>query len=56
MRDEKAIKVATKEAEEKIQRMLLDLCDRFGLRLEQVDVDTRNFANYRTEIIFADGK
>lgn len=38
------------EAEKKIQGILLDLANDHGLDIEIVSVDTRNFANYRTEI------
>lgn len=43
---------AVKEAEEKIQRILLDLEDVVGEDVNSVDVDTRQFANLRVEIWF----
>lgn len=41
-----------KQAEEAIRRLLLDLQDEIGERVERVEVDTRNFANLATEIWF----
>ena len=38
------------EAERKIQAVLLDLANNHGLQIDTVNVDTRNFANFRTEI------
>lgn len=40
----------TKEAEKRIQRILLDLEEAAGWRIDQVRVDTRNFANCAVEI------
>jgi hypothetical protein len=37
-------------AEKKIQAILLDLANEHGLVIDVVNVDTRRFANYRTEI------
>jgi hypothetical protein len=38
------------KAEKEIQAILLRLRNDHGLAIANVDVDTRNFANYRTEI------
>lgn len=43
---------AIKEAEEKIQRILLDLWEFIGFDIDEVQVDTRQFANYKVEIFF----
>jgi uncharacterized membrane protein YgcG len=40
------------EAEEAIQELLLELEDKTGKRIDAVTVDTRNFAECRTAIIF----
>lgn len=45
-----AVHPAIVAAEKKIQAVLLDLVNEHGLQIETVDVDTRNFANFRTEI------
>lgn len=37
-------------AEKKIQAIVLDLVNNHGLDIDSVTVDTRNFANFRTEI------
>jgi hypothetical protein len=42
---------ALKEAEEKIQRIVLNLADEYGLRIAAIAIDTRNFSNYATSII-----
>jgi exonuclease VII small subunit len=41
---------ALKQAELRIQRILLDLAERLGQDIEHVEVDTRNFSNLRVEI------
>lgn len=41
-------------AERRIQSILLDLQDQIGERVDQVSVDTRNFANCKTEIYLAE--
>lgn len=41
---------AIKAAEDEIKRILLALAEQTGLCVDQVDVDTRNFANYSTTI------
>lgn len=38
------------DAEKKIQAIILGLVNDHNLEIECVDVDTRNFANFRTEI------
>jgi hypothetical protein len=43
-----------KDAEQKIQRILLNLAEKVGKQIDRVDIDTRNFANYKTEIFFPD--
>jgi hypothetical protein len=40
------------QAEKAIQKILIDLWNDTGLDIDVVQVDTRNFANYRTEIFF----
>lgn len=40
-------------AERQIQHILLNLEDEHGLKIENVEVDTRNFANLRVEIFAA---
>lgn len=40
------------EAEEAIRELLLALEDKTGKRIDAVTVDTRNFAECRTEIVF----
>lgn len=40
------------EAENAIREILLELEDKTGKRIDQVTVDTRNFAECRTEIHF----
>lgn len=42
--------ILLEEAEEKIQKILLRLSEQIGRPIEHVDVDTRNFANLKTEI------
>lgn len=45
--------IILKHAERKIQRIMLDLDEQLidvGARVDSVDVDTRNFANMKTEI------
>jgi hypothetical protein len=37
--------------EKKIQKLLLDFADEHGHRIEAVNVDTRNYANYAVDII-----
>jgi gamma-glutamyl:cysteine ligase YbdK (ATP-grasp superfamily) len=37
-------------AEKKIRAVLLELANDHGLAIDSVCVDTRNFANFRTEI------
>lgn len=39
-------------AEKAIQKILIDLWNDTGKDLSHVEVDTRNFSNYRTEIFF----
>lgn len=41
---------ALRQAEHRIQRLLLALEEETGKRIDHVEVDTRNFANLRTEI------
>lgn len=41
-----------KEAEERIQRILLDLVEATGREIDAVQVDTRQFGNLKTEIFF----
>lgn len=43
---------AIKKAEEQIQRILLDLEEFIGFDIDQVQVDTRQFSNLKTEIFF----
>lgn len=43
---------ARRQAQEKIQRILLDLEEDTGEIVDAVDVDTRQFANLRVEIFF----
>ncbi len=43
---------ARAKAEIAIERILLDLENDTGLRLDSVEVDTRNFANCNVEIFF----
>lgn len=50
MNDTMTAEEALKQAEQCIQRILLDLAERLGQDIDHVDVDTRNFANLRTEI------
>lgn len=38
------------QAERAIQKILIDLWNDTGLDIDSVQVDTRNFADYRTEI------
>ena len=47
-----ALNRALEDAEQYIQRILLELSEVTGKRIDHVDVDTRNFANYKTEIFF----
>jgi hypothetical protein len=46
---------AVKHAEQRIQRILIDLEEETGKRVDHVEVDTRNFAQLRTEITLRDG-
>jgi hypothetical protein len=51
---EQKINDALKRAEDRIQRIMLDLEDDLcesRVRVDHVNVDTRNFANFRTEIL-----
>lgn len=41
---------AVKVAESEIQRVLLELEEKSGLAVDRVEVDTRNWAQLRTEI------
>lgn len=43
---------AIKEAEKKIRKILIDLEDDAEIKIEDVRVDTRNFANMAVEILF----
>jgi hypothetical protein len=43
---------ALRQAEHRIQRILIDLEEETGKRIDHVEVDTRNFAQLRTEIHF----
>lgn len=43
-------------AEKRIQRILAGLEERTGKAVDHVDVDTRNFAQLRTEITLRDGQ
>lgn len=45
---------ALKRAEDKIQKVLLDLQNETGERVDLVRVDTRNFANLSVEVFFAE--
>lgn len=38
------------DTERHIQRILMELCEVTGARIQHVNVDTRNFANYGVEI------
>jgi hypothetical protein len=40
------------QAEKAIQKILIDLWNDTGQDISHVEVDTRNFSNYRTEIFF----
>lgn len=42
------------EAERRIQRLLLDLEEAAGKRIDQVNVDTRNYANCSVEIFLTE--
>lgn len=42
--------VAITTAEKKIWHVLMDLCADYDLKIEHVQVDTRNFANLAVEI------
>ena len=44
------VETLLKQAEERIQRILIDLEEETGKRIDHVEVDTRNFAQLRTEI------
>lgn len=44
------IESAVHDAEGKIQKILIDLENDFGIEIEQVDVDTRDFSNLRVDI------
>lgn len=46
---------ALRQAEHRIQRILIDLEEETGKRIGHVEVDTRNFAQLRTEIHFEGG-
>lgn len=41
-----------KKVEKEIQRILIDFENDCDQRIESVDVDTRMYANFKTEIIF----
>ena len=43
---------ALKTAEEKIQRILIDLEEETGESIDAVQVDTRQFSNLKVEIFF----
>lgn len=43
---------ALRQAEHRIQRILIELEEETGKRIGHVEVDTRNFAQLRTEIHF----
>lgn len=43
-----------KEAEKRIQRALLDLEEEVGKNIDQVNVDTRNYANCSVEIFLTE--
>ena len=45
---------ALERAEAKIQRILLDLEEETGEKVDLVNVDTRNFANLSVEVFFAE--
>lgn len=45
-----------KQAEERIQKILLDLEEEAGREIDAVQVDTRQFANLKVEIFFEDKK
>lgn len=42
---------ALKRAEKRIQRIMIDLEEEVGKRIDHVEVDTRNFANFATDIV-----
>ena len=44
-----------RHAEQRIQRILIDLEEELGKSVDHVEVDTRNFAQLRTEITLRDG-
>jgi hypothetical protein len=46
---------AVKHAEQRIQRILIELEEELGKRIDHVEVDTRNFAQLRTEITLRAG-
>jgi hypothetical protein len=46
---------AVKHAEQRIQRILIELDEELGKRIDHVEVDTRNFAQLRTEITLRAG-
>ena len=48
---ERAVETATKKAEDAIRRILLDLENDTLRHVDQVNVDTRNFANCDVDII-----
>lgn len=48
--EQAAIDAATEKAEKQIQAILLGLEQDANRRVDQVNVDVRNFANRRTEI------
>lgn len=46
--------MALTSAEKRIQRILLDLEEEAGKRIDQVNVDTRNYANCSVEIFLTE--
>jgi hypothetical protein len=49
------LRAAIVAAERSIQDILLTLANEHGAEFDHVDVDTRNFGNYRVSIIEKDG-
>jgi hypothetical protein len=50
-REKSPVLTAVNVAETAIRKILIDLQERFGCEVEQVNVDTRNFANLAVEIM-----
>ena len=52
----KAVEVATAKAEQAIQKILLSLENDTLMRVDHVNIDTRNFAQLRTDIFLRRGR